>query len=163
MHTNSKLYKKSRSLPLFIPPVDEFAPPLKAGQWAWLTVSFLVSLTLFILPIVMGGLFVLFLAWPITAIPMWVYAQNRRSRVVGRVFLAIISAFILYERRNCIEQHYLESLTVVFAFLAVIWIILCIDQMGNLILKRLEVLQSRVNSVESKVDGLERTIRKREI
>jgi len=145
---------------LFIPPVDESAPPLKARQWAWLTVSFLVSLTLFILPIVMGGLFVLFLAWPITAIPMWVYAQNRRSRVVGRVFLTVISAFVLYERWNWIEQHTFESSIVVFAFLAVIWIILSIDQMGNLILKRLDALQRRVNSVESKIDHLEHTLRK---
>lgn len=145
---------------LFIPPVDESAPPLEARQWAWLTVSFLVSLTLFILPIVMGGLFVLFLAWPITAIPMQVYAQNRRSRVVGRVFLAVISAFVLYERWNWIEQHTFESSMVVIVFLAVIWVIVSIDQMGKLILKRIDILQRRVNSVESKIDNLERTIRK---
>jgi len=138
----------------FIPPVDESAPPLKARQWAWLSVSFLLSLTLFILPNVMGGSFVLFLAWPITAIPMWVYGQNRRSRIVGRVFLAAISAFVLYDRWNWIEQHTFESSIVVFAFLAVIWIILWVDQMGNLILKRLDALQTRVNSVESKLDRI---------
>jgi hypothetical protein len=35
--------------------------------------------------------------------------------------------------------------------------------MGNLILKRLDVLQRRVNSVESKLDHIERNIRKEKL
>ena len=92
--------------------------------------------------------------------PMQAYAMNRKGRVVGKVFLAVIWAVALYRGWVWIQKHIFELLTVILIALSVYWVTRCIDQAGNLILKRLEILQKRVNSIESKLDRLERTIRK---
>ena len=152
---------------LFIPPVDDSMPPLTAGQWVWLFCSFFASLALLALfgllianHIVLAVLCIF--AFTFTKIPMQAYAMNRQARWVGRLYLLILAAAIFYFGRNWIERHPFESLTVVFASLAVVWIILSIGQMGNLILTRLEVLQRRANSIESKLDRIERTTRRME-
>jgi len=150
---------------LFIPPVDESAPPLKAGQWVLLFSSFLVSLALFALFMLIVSshiLFALLIAFvlPAVAMPMQMYAMNRRGRLVGKLFLVAILGIALYNDRNWTKAHTFETLTIVLIVLSVYWLTRCIEQAGNLILERLDVLKRRVNSVESKVDHLERTIRK---
>jgi hypothetical protein len=152
---------------LFIPPVDESMPPLKAGQWVLLFSSFFVSLALFALFMLINSNHILFallvaFVFPVAALPMQMYAMNRRGRLIGKLFLAAIWGIVLYDRRNWIKGHAFESLIVVLIALSVYWITHCIDQAGNLILKRLDVLQRRVNSVELKLDKIGRTLRHKE-
>jgi hypothetical protein len=157
---------------LFIPPVDESAPPLKARQWTLLVVSFAASLALFalfMLTVSSHILFALLIAFifPAISMPMQMYAMNRKGRWIGRLFLVCIAIAVvvgIYNNRAAVyklgNEHFLELLIIVLIAASVYWITYCIDQVGNVLLKRLDILQRRVNSVESKVDHLERTIRK---
>ncbi len=152
---------------IFIPPVDDSMPPLNAWQWTLLLVSFLVSLALFTVVILSTPshrvleILAAFALAP-AAMPMQVYAQNRKGRIVGVVFLGIIVSVALYERWGWIKTHTFESSMVVLAFLGLAWVTWCISQTGDLILERLEGLQRRVNRVESKLDRIGRTERDKE-
>jgi hypothetical protein len=157
---------------LFVPDVDDSLPPLKAGQWAWLTVSFLVSLALlalFILTISSHILFALLAVFvlPAVAMPMQAYAMSRRGRLVGKLFLACAVGVLgigIYSNRTAIyylgNAHTVELPIIGLIAASVYWITHCIDQAGNLILKRLDVLQRRVNSVESKLDRIGRSLKR---
>lgn len=146
--------------------VDDSMSPLTAGQWFWISVSFLVSLALFALAESMHGLFSV-IPWffiGITTIPMWIYGQNRKGRIIGIVFLIIVSGYILYVGRSRIEAQFDQSpfilLMLIFLCCWAYWFTFETAKVNEQFLKRLEVLQGRVNSVESKLDHLERTIRK---
>jgi hypothetical protein len=150
---------------LFIPLVDESSPPLKAGQWAWLAVSFFVSLALFALFMLLAENHIILamlslFALTMATMPMQVYAMNRRGRIIGKVFLALLSGLVVYEKWTWINEHTFALLIVAVVYLIVYWITWCIDRASKTILARLEILQRRANSVESKVDHLERTLRK---
>jgi hypothetical protein len=149
----------------FIPPVDESMPLLKTKQWIVLSVSFFVSLAL--LTIVMMAfpshyIFGALTAFTLgaTAIPMQMYARNRKGRSIGKLFFVVGCGIALYQYRNLTRTHTFDLLTIMLIVLGVYWLTHCIDQAGNMILERLEALQRRVNSVESKLDSIERTIRK---
>lgn len=152
---------------LFVPPVDDSLKPLTPWQWVMLCSSFLVSLAffwLFMMAIPDHAIFAALLAsaFGIVALPMQIYAQNRRGRLIGKLFLFIVWVVAYYIKQNWINAHRWELLFVALIVMSVYWIAHSIDQTGNMILKRLDVLKRRVNSVESKVDRMGRAERREE-
>lgn len=153
---------------LFIPHVDDSQVPLKAGQWFWLSASFLVSIALFALAESAHGLLSV-LPWffiGITAIPMKVYAQNRKGRIVGIIFLAIVWSYILYVGWNRIEAQFNHSPFIILMLIALcLWayrFTLETAKVNQEFLKRMDDLQRRINSVESKLDRIGRAERRKE-
>jgi len=145
---------------LFVPPVYDSLGPLKAKQWFWLSASFLSSIVLIVLAQFIHRPFsgLMLLAIVVTALPMQIYTQNRKGRMVGKILLAAAFGVALYHRWDWINAHTFESSLVVFVVLSVGWLTWCIDNSGNLILKRMEVLQRRVDSVESKLERIDRSL-----
>jgi len=147
---------------LLIPPVDDSKPPLKAGQWAFVLASFIVSLTIFILFLltsphqgVVAAIYAC--AFGITTTPMLAYAQNRKGRILLIVFGAIVLGGCLWVYREAGNTQDISSALLIIA--GVGWLTWCIDKVSNTIVERLNILQRRVNSVELKLDHLERGIR----
>jgi hypothetical protein len=150
---------------LFIPPVDDSLKPLKARQWFWLSASFLVSIALFALAESTHGQFSV-LPWffiGITAIPMKVYAQNRKGRIIGFIFLAIVCGYILYVGWNRIEAQLNQSPFIILMLVALCcwayWFTLETAKVNQEFLKRMDILLRSVNSTEFKLAQIERTIR----
>jgi hypothetical protein len=105
------------------PPVDDSMRPLKAREWFWLCASFLASIALCALAVSTRGLFSV-LPWffiGITIIPMWIYAQNRKGRIVGIVFLAIFWGYIMFVGRNSIEAQFGRSPFILTMLIALCW------------------------------------------
>ena len=94
----------------------------------------------------------------ITITPMLAYSQNRNGRIVLIIFGAIVLGGCLWVYREARNAPYISPALLIIA--GVGWITWCIDKMGNTLMERLNILQRRVNSVELKLDRLERTIRK---
>jgi hypothetical protein len=130
-------------MPTFLPSVDESLPPLNAWQWTLLFASFWGSLILFVYVISSHGLLAALFACllGITTIPMQIYAQNRLGRIVGILFVAVLAGIVWYRGFNW-EREYTLALLIV---LGVGWITWCIDKAGNLILKRLDDLQEKLD------------------
>lgn len=150
---------------LFIPPIDESMPPLKPGQWVWIAVSFLVSLILFVFFIMMAANHVVVamlavFALSFTTFPMKMYAMNRRGRSVGKLFLIITWAIVIYTGWGWIKKHTSDVLFVGSIAASVVWLTYCIDKVGNTLMERLNNLHRRINSVEIKIDGIGRRLRK---
>lgn len=154
---------------LFMPPVDESAPPLKAVQWVLLFLSFVVSLAFFwLFMLTVGNHIILAIlsifAFTLTKIPMQMYAMNRKGRIVGRLYIAVLLGFGLYYGWNRIEAQFNQSPFTLLMLIALCWwaywFTLETAKINQEFLKRMDALQGRVNSVESKLDHIERTIRK---
>ncbi len=145
-----------------IPPVDKSLPPLRAVQWIFLLVSFLLTITLFIIFLLTSphhGTIAAICAFVggISALPMLEYAQNKNGRIVFIAFVLIVWGGCLWaysEARN--TQDFSSALLIVAG---VGWLTWCIYKVGNTLMERLTILQKRVNSVELKLDRFERTIR----
>ena len=154
---------------LFIPPANDSLGSLKPGQWVLLLCSFFASLALFALWMLMLANHVMWVwsllplcAWVIAKIPMQLYAQNRKGRVVGKVYLTILVGYILYVGWNRIEAQFSKSPFILLMLIALCgwayWFTLETAKVNEQFLMRLDALQKHINSIESTVDHLKRSI-----
>lgn len=153
---------------LFIPPVNDSLGSLKPGQWAWLTVSFLVSLALwalFCLAVANHFLFAMLVicSLSVTTLPMHVYAMNRKGRLVGRIYYAIILGFVLYFGWNIIEGQFRRFPFILIMLIAICgwayWFTLETAKVNEQFLKRLDELRNNFNE---NMSALENLIKKQE-
>ena len=151
---------------LFIPPVDDSLGPLKAKQWFLLSASFLGSVGLFFLLESAHGIlaFLALIALIIAIKPMQIYAQNRKGRIIGIVFLAIVGGYILYDGRGRIEAQFNQSPFILLMLMSLClwayWFTLETAKINQQFLTRMDIMQSRIGSIESKLDRIERIVRK---
>jgi hypothetical protein len=156
---------------LFIPPVNDSLGELKPWEWVLLFCSFVASLALFALGMLMLANHVMWVWWvlvgcafTVAKFPMQLYAQNHKGRWVGKVFLIIVVGSVLYVGRNRIDSHFSEIilLTILVVLLALCWATYLVQfetaKVNEQSLRRLDALQEQINSIESKVDHLKRTI-----
>jgi len=87
---------------LALPAVDDSLGSLTPWRWALLLCSFFASLALFALFVMLlksGVMWVwptlVCFLWAIAKMPMEVYAQNRKGRVVAKLYLGILVTYSL--------------------------------------------------------------------
>ncbi len=87
-------------------PVNDVAGSLEVRHWVLLTFSFVMSIGLFVLAVSTHGFFSGLLGFicNITTIPMWIYAQNRKGRIVLIAFCVVIGGYILYKDGGHIDE-----------------------------------------------------------
>ena len=96
---------------------------------------------------------------------MQLYAQNRKGRWVGKVFLIIVVGSVLYVGRNRIESHFSEIilLTILVVLLALCWAAYLVQletaKVNEQFLMRLDELRENFNG---KMSALEKLIKKQE-
>ena len=86
--------------------MNDVPGPLEVRHWVLLTFSFVMSIGLFVLAVSTHGFLssLLWFSWCITAIPMWIYAQNRKGRIVLIAFCVVIGGYILYKDGGHIDE-----------------------------------------------------------
>jgi hypothetical protein len=149
---------------LFIPPVKDSLGSLTPWRWALLIGSFVASLALFALWMLMLANHVMWVwcsllvcVWVIAKMPMQVYAQNSKGRLVGKLYLAIIGGYILYVGHSRIATHLSESLLLIIliVLLGLCWATYLVQvetaKVNEHVIRRIDALQSQLDSIESKV------------
>jgi hypothetical protein len=151
------------------PPVNDSLGSLTPGRWALLLCSFIASLALFALWMLMLSHHVMWVwsillicTWTIAKVPMQIYAQNSKARVVGKVYLTILVGYGLYVGWNRLETQLSKSPIILPLLIALCcwayWFTLETAKVNEQFLKRLGALQEQINSIESTVEHLKRNI-----
>ena len=131
-------------------PVDDSLGSLGAKQWVLLLVSFMASLAVFALLMSTHGFIsdLSVFALVIAALPMRIYAQNRRGRIVGIIFLVLVCGYLIYAGWHEDGWALLYKRLTVVAFIVICFWLYALTsathQANHEIVKRLDVIERRI-------------------
>lgn len=141
---------------------NDSAGVLSAGQWVLLTFSYVISIGLFILFVSTHGFFSSLLAflWTITSIPIWIYSQHRKARIVLYAYLVVIGGYILYTWRGHIVEK-ISQLVPLMLMALCYWAYWSTRETvkfnhGLNLDERIEELRSKVDAVTERLDKTQR-------
>jgi hypothetical protein len=134
---------------------DHTLRPLKAGEWCWVSASFVVSIGLFVLGLLTHSI-IPFLIVGITHLPMRFYAQNRTGRVIFDLFYAVVGCCILYVFRKYLGAQFNWAPLIIMMLIAQY----CWDysfafgstKVNEELLKRLNELQTKMSSIQRLIE-----------
>lgn len=152
---------------LFIRPVNDSLEEMKPWEWLLLLTSFVTSCALLVLYALIRAkngwvwYFLLLGAWIIAKAPMELYAQNRKGRVVGKLYLGILVAFSLYVGWDDINAQF-SKYPLILPILLVLcgwayWFTLETAKVNEQFLRKMNELQ---DGIHGKLSALERLIDK---